>query len=282
MLDARSRRLLGLGSCLVGAIVVVASAWLTARPAAAAHRLHRGLPRPTAFLSLGVRPAPPLPTGRQLHQHAGGSFYLYPPWPRADSKTPRTVSDTPRASIVMMLHGMCSDALATCDYWNRAGREGSFLLCPVGNGRCGEWPDWRGSSEEKAQFLDGVLAATASSYGQHLAPPGGDILIGFSRGAFVARDVAYARPGRYRGLILIGAALKPDPQRLRASGIRRVVLAAGDYDCARPTMQLAAARLNAAGLPSRYVSTGKIWHQLPADLEAILRDAIAWIRAEPE
>ena len=61
--------------------------------------------------------------------------------------------------------------------------------------------------------------------------------------------------------------------------LRRVVLAAGDYDCARPTMQLAAARLNAGGLESRYVSTGKIWHQLPADLESILRDAIAWIRS---
>ena len=221
---------------------------------------------------LAIDATPPLPVERQRLEHRQGSFHLYAPLAPAPAK----------ASVVMMLHGMCSDALATCDFWSRAGREGSFLLCPEGNGRCGDYPDWRGSGEQKARFLDEVMAATRSWYGSHLAPPGDDILIGFSRGAFVARDVAYARPGRYRGLILIGAALKPDPERLRASGIRRVVFAAGEYDCARPTMQLAAALLDAAGLESRYVSTGKIYHQLPADLETILRDAIAWIREEPD
>jgi predicted esterase len=214
---------------------------------------------------------PPLPTPGQPKRHRGGRYFVYPPLEPTAA----------RASLILMLHGMCSDALATCDFWSRAGREGSFLLCPEGNGRCGDRPDWQGTGEDKAYFLDGVIAAARAAYGPHLAAPGRDILIGFSRGAFVARDVAYARPGRYRGLILIGAALRPDPERLRASGIRRVVLAAGDYDGARPTMQLAAAELDAAGLTSLYVSTGKIWHQLPADLEQILRAAIRWIDEAP-
>jgi len=212
----------------------------------------------------------PLPRARQEHRHAGGTFHLYPP-------LPHTVAEG-RAPVVMMLHGMCSQPLPTCDYWSRAGREGSFLVCPSGNGRCGSRPDWAGNGERKAQFLDSVLDAVGERYGEHLAAGGDDILIGFSRGAFVARDVAYARPGRYRGIIFIGAALSPDPQRLRESGIERVVFAAGEHDGARPTMQRAAARLTAAGLPSRYISTGKIWHQLPHDLERIMRDAIGWIR----
>jgi len=263
----RGKGALWLSWCAL-ACLVATLAWSAAPPAEAASPLRAGLPRLGLRALPTVDPTPSLPTGRQRLEHAGASLFVYPPLSAPDG----------RASVVMMLHGMCSDALATCDYCSRAGREGSFLLCPEGNGRCGDRPDWRGSGEDKARFLDGVMATVRATYGPHLRPAGNDILIGFSRGAFVARDVAYARPGRYRGLILIGAALKPDPKRLRASGIRRVVLAAGDYDCARPTMQLAAARLNAGGLESRYVSTGKIWHQLPADLERILRDAIEWVR----
>jgi predicted esterase len=103
-------------------------------------------------------------------------------------------------------------------------------------------------------------------------------LIGFSRGAFVARDIAYARPGRWKALIFIGASFIPDAARLKASGIRRVVMAAGDYDGARPTMQRAAALLHASGLPARYISLGPIAHALPRDLERILREALGWVR----
>ena len=161
----------------------------------------------------------------------------------------------------MMLHGMCGEPLASCGYWSDAGRDGSWLLCPAGNVRCGDSWDWRGDGERKARHLDEVSRALQDRYGEHVSL-GDDILIGFSRGAFVARDVAYARPGRYRGLVLIGAALQPDPARFRRSGIKRVVLASGDHDGARPTMLKATARLQRGGVEARFVSTGPIWHQL--------------------
>jgi predicted esterase len=182
-----------------------------------------------------------------------------------------------------MLHGMCGDPLSVCEYWSRAGREGSFLVCPGGNVACGRGGarDWSGSGEVKAAALDESLAVVDKAYGSFIDHSRGDILIGYSRGAFVARDVAYARPGRFRGLILLGALMRPDAVRLKASGIRRVVFAAGEWDMARPAMQRSAAALTGAGLPSRYVSLGKIGHALPDNLEAILRDALRWIREAP-
>jgi acetyl esterase/lipase len=80
---------------------------------------------------------------------------------------------------------------------------------------------------------------------------------------------------------LLGALMRPDAARLKASGIRRVVFAAGEWDMARPAMQRSAAALTGAGLPSRYVSLGQIGHGLPDNLEAILRDALRWIREAP-
>ncbi|HZF55016.1 MAG TPA: hypothetical protein VE093_40475 [Polyangiaceae bacterium] len=186
-----------------------------------------------------------------------------------------------RAPVVMMLHGMCGDPLSVCDFWNRAGREGSWLVCPGGNVACGGARDWSGSGEVKAAALDESLAVTDKAYGAFIDHSQGDILVGYSRGAFVARDVVYARPGRFRGLILLGALMRPDAARLKASGIRRVVFAAGEWDMARPAMQRSAAALTGAGLPSRYVSLGQIGHGLPDNLEAILRDALRWIREAP-
>jgi predicted esterase len=152
-------------------------------------------------------------------------------------------------------------------------------VCPAGNARCGAYDDWKGTGEEKAVVIDEAIAAVDRAFGPSLVThDGGDVLIGFSRGAFVARDVAYARRGRFRGLVLLGASMTPDAARLKAAGVRRVVMAAGDYDGARPTMQRAARALDEAGLPTRYVSLGRIGHQLPHDLGDILRGAIAWIR----
>jgi pimeloyl-ACP methyl ester carboxylesterase len=181
-----------------------------------------------------------------------------------------------------MLHGMCGEARRACDFWSDAGREGSWLVCPAGNARCGERDDWKGTGEEKAGVLDQAMEAVDRAYGAAaVTHAGGDILIGFSRGAFVARDVAYARPGRFRALVLLGASMTPDAARLKASGIRRIVMGAGEYDGARLTMQRAARALDAAGIPTRYESLGRIPHALPNDLEDILRDALAWIREDP-
>ena len=267
----RRRHTLALACALVLAVITLPSLGTTGRAAAA------GLDRLPATATAAPAPARqephPLPTHRQRLRHPGGEIHLYPP-------LPGTLPEGARATRLVMLHGMCSDALGTCDYWNAAGRDGTVLICPTGNGRCGGWPDWQGDGEDKAAFLDSVLDTVKRRYGDQLASPGQDILMGFSRGAFVARDVAYARPGRYRGLILIGAALRPDAARLKASGIRAVVLASGDHDGARPMMRHAATELTARGLPARFMSLGKIYHQLPDDLEQHVAAAIAWIDAQ--
>jgi predicted esterase len=221
-------------------------------------------------------PKPKLPENRQfLSTRTGTRVLAYPPLPSADTREQG-------APLVIMLHGMCGDPLSTCDFWSHAGREGSFLICPEGNASCGGARDWKGDGEMKATAIDESLAAVEEAYGAHIAHGKGDILIGFSRGAFVARDVAYARPGRFKAIVFIGANMIPDAARLKASGVRRVVMAAGDHDGARPTMQRAAAILSAAGLPTRYMSLGPIYHALPADLDRILTEALQWLReADP-
>ena len=118
-----------------------------------------------------------------------------------------------------------------------------------------------------AQDVRAISSAFLASWG----------LVGFSRGAFVARDVIYARPGRYRGVVLIGAALAPDPQRFKDAGIERVVLASGELDGAYKTMRGAETKLRAAGIELRFVSLGKVYHTLPADTRKRMADAMRWV-----
>lgn len=190
--------------------------------------------------------------------------------------TPAT-SDRSRARIAF-LHGMCMDVRATCERVRTLVEPHGVLACPTGNASCGGGADWIGSGDDKALHLDASLEAAWVHAG---APAGGgDVLVGFSRGAFVARDVAYARPGRYRALVLIGAAMVPDAARLASSGIERVVLASGDFDPARRTMERAAGELSSGGLPARFVRLGPVGHALPRDVDRLLGAHLAWAASE--
>jgi predicted esterase len=217
--------------------------------------------------------APPVtfPAHRsQLAVPENNPLELYPPR-AASGAMPLTVA----------LHGRDMDPLDMCERWNEEARDRSWLVCPAGNSPSADTFDWSGPAEERLAALDAQLGAVDSAYGPLVDHDHGDVLVGFSRGAFQARDFVYARPGRVRGMILLGAAVKLDAEKLRAAGVRRVVLASGDNDEARPSMQHTAARLAASQLPARFLSLGPYWHVLPPkDLDKVMRDALAWVRED--
>ncbi len=144
--------------------------------------------------------------------------------------------------------------------------------------------DWSGTAGTKAAHLESALEKVEASVEPFVdARPG--VLIGWSRGAFAARDILYVAASekaharlttRFRGLVLLAAHVSPEASRLRAAGTRRVVMAAGEYDGARPTMTAAVAALSRAGIEARYVSLGNIGHKWPEDFDARLGASITW------
>lgn len=256
-IDARSSRLRRwAGVCLVTAVVGAALAWLGARD----------VPAAAAAAAEPVSASAPVTAYTPIREAAGSSPSARPPAP-----VPAPAAE-PRPPVLTMLHGMGSSPSRTCDRVASARDLGLTVVCPTGNVDYGDGTsDWTGEGEEKASHIDRALTGDLAPNAER-----GDILMGFSRGAFVARDVAYARSNRWRGLVLIGAALTPDADKLRANGIRRVVLASGDFDGAKRTMVAARAKLCAAGMPARFVSLGPVWHALPEDTIARMKDALAW------
>jgi hypothetical protein len=226
---------------------------------------------PAAVARAEEAPSPPtFPSWRtQIAVYENNPLELYPPRSRAGA-LPLTVA----------LHGKDMDPLDLCEGWSDEARAGSWLVCPAGNATSSQAFDWGGTVEERLVALDTQLAAVEAVYGPLVDHERGDVLVGFSRGGFLARDLLYAGRARFRGVVFLGAAVRLDPVRLRAAGVRRVLLAAGDQDDARSTMQHTALRLAALGMPARFVGLGPIAHVLPKDLDRIMRDALAWVRAD--
>ena len=232
-------------------------------------------PAPSAPpLASSEPPEPARPTGRfTLKDTLQRPIEVYAP-----------TSEIKRAPLVVFLHATCMQPASVCDWFGQAGHTSSWLLCPSGNTTCAGEPDWNGPGALKATHLEHAMDAVRGEIAPFLGDSRG-VLIGWSRGAFAARDILMAASTkeehhgiteRFRGLVLIAASVSPEPALLQANGITRVVMAAGDFDGARPTMTAAVAMLNRNKIEARYVSLGKIGHQWPLDFDGRMRDSINW------
>jgi hypothetical protein len=270
-----SSLLLALGAALASLVALWALASPRAASAASPPAMQQPAPEPSPPPTATPPPAPPplpplAPQRVTIQDDLQRSIEVYPP---TDGK--------PGAAMVVFLHATCMEPGPVCDLLGNAGRSGSFLVCPAGNASCSGAPDWHGTGAEKGAFLTSDLAKVEARFGKYLAHD--DTLIGWSRGAFAARDILYddvarGAPPRFSSLVIVAADVNPDPVRLRAAGIRKVYFTGGDRDGARIAMQRAAVKLAAAGITTRYGSLGPIGHWLPDDFEARLAPGIAWVR----
>jgi predicted esterase len=194
--------------------------------------------------------------------------------------------ETPKPAIVF-LHGMWASPEDSCQPFESAATPFGFLVCPRANAPMGDagpgYMMWSGGYAEAARSIHAALdAADALAPGKRAGQ--GGTLMGFSNGAYFAAEVACSEPGRWSGLVLMSMKLDLDPKRLARAGVTRVLLAAGDRDEARASMQDLAGRLNehrpgdAAPLEARYMSLGDVGHAFPSDMGARMCAAIAWVR----
>jgi predicted esterase len=186
-------------------------------------------------------------------------------------------ASSPRPPIVF-LHGMWASPEEQCAVFERAATEFGFLVCPRGNTPFADGYMWTGTyADAERQIAPALAAAEALAPGKMDRGRDGT-LIGYSNGAYFAAEVAYAEPGRWSGLILLSMKLHLDAARLRAAGVRRVLLAAGDQDSVHESMQQTAEELEAGGLEARFMSLGPGGHPFPPDMAHRMVEAIRWAR----
>ncbi|HYQ00288.1 MAG TPA: hypothetical protein VER96_16540, partial [Polyangiaceae bacterium] len=104
-------------------------------------------------------------------------------------------------------------------------------------------------------------------------------LIGYSLGAFRALRIAQGAPAKYPRLMLIGAKIALDQQKLEQNGVERLLLCAGNWDMMHDHMQREAMRMQQGRFTTRFLDLGPMGHGLTANFDARLPQALAWLRS---
>ncbi len=191
---------------------------------------------------------------------------------------PRAVDQPSR--LLAMLHGVCTPPSYVCGAWKSAAADTGVLVCPTGNTSCG--PDGTGGPtwEEPFSAIDADLEASIASARRAITPRvsrDGEVLLGFSRGAYVAVFLAVRHPGRWPFLILNEADVELTVPMLRAAGVRAVALLAGEWGAQLAGERKTVDALVRAGYPARLWVMPKVGHAYSGDIDAIMREALDFV-----
>jgi predicted esterase len=221
------------------------------------------VPLAVVCVSEGARAAEELPgEGGEL------GVVLYP----ATTPGPRRVT--------VVLHGMCGEPRNTCAHFAARVTKDEHLVCPRASQRC----EGGGASWPQRAFAEPIQRAVVRAevaLGERVERAGGRTLIGYSLGAYRAAELLQHGAGDYRRALLIGARLSLDPRRLRASGLTRLVLAAGAWDMTHAPLSREATRLARAGFSVRFLGLGPVGHAFAPSFGGYLDEARAWLADAP-
>ena len=191
-----------------------------------------------------------------------------------------TLPATTQKRLIANLHGMCNPPGYACGYWTSAAKEEGFLICPTGNATCGGGasapPTWTEGTSAVDRDLEASIAVVDAAYPNEMSRDGA-ILTGFSRGAYLAPDIAAMHPGRWPYLILNEANVPLDAKRLRAAGVRAVAMIAGEYGSELAGERATVKRLKAAGFPAEMYVMPKAGHFYSANINDIMAQAITFV-----
>jgi predicted esterase len=185
----------------------------------------------------------------------------------------------PARPVTVLLHGLGGHPESACAPFVAPVTERGWLVCPAGEDPSGAGLRWRTTDDDR-DVVEATLRALATRRPGEVDEAAPKVLVGFSLGGIAALRIAESAPGGYAGLVVIASQIHPDADALIRRGVRRVVLAAGDLDMTSAPLRADAVRLARSGLQARFVSLGRFGHGYPPDMEATMREPMAWVAAD--
>jgi predicted esterase len=191
-----------------------------------------------------------------------------PGFPDAYYVKPRTKARRP---VILYLHGRGGNAFEDCRKWARVARIFGWVVCPQGptvtdtGGHT-----WNNDPEAAKRIVDATLAALSDQYKGRIKTRG-NILIGFSEGAFVAQQIGMRDPVHFSRWLILAANDRywfgDAPQLLdqNHSKIRRVFLFTGENDGVVENTRRAGEMLKTAHIRVKVKIAPGIGHEVPSD-----------------
>lgn len=176
-----------------------------------------------------------------------------------------------RRPIILYIHGRGGNAFEDCRKWARVARQFGWVVCPQGPAVTdGGGRTWNNDAEAARQIIGATVVALQGKYPGRVRSRG-DILIGFSEGAFIAQQVGMRDPAHWNRWLILAANDRywfgDAPQLLEQNRakIRRVFLFTGEDDQVAENTKRAGEMLKEAHIHVRVKIVPGLGHEVPAD-----------------
>jgi predicted esterase len=189
--------------------------------------------------------------------------------------------------IIMFLHGRGGNAAEDCRKWARAASLFGWVVCPQGpDDRGGGSRTWANNPVQAQAIIDATVLALKEKFKSRVRTRG-NILIGFSEGAFIAMQVGLKEPKVWDRWLILGASdqywMNSDTKAALEESrkkIRRVYLLTGENDGVAENTKRAGDMLLAAKIPVKVRIMPGMGHEVPSDrMITTYRRPLRWLVA---
>jgi predicted esterase len=206
-----------------------------------------------------------------------------PGQPDAYYYKPRRKAQRP---IILYLHGRGGNALEDCRKWARVARQFGWVVCPqAASAGDNGGRTWNNDADSAKRIIDATVAALKEKYKGRVRTRG-DILIGFSEGAYIAQQIGLRDPSHWNRWLILAANDRywwgDAPQLLEQNRamIRRVYLLTGENDQVVENTRRAGDMLKEAHIRVRVKIAPGLGHEVPADrMITNYRRPLRWLAA---
>lgn len=222
---------------------------------------------------------------REARKVADAERLEVPGYPDAFYYRPRGRGMKP---VLVYLHGRGANPAEDCRKWAHVATQFGWVLCPSGPEDRGEGArGWANNAISGGQDVKAALDALRTKYKRRVQLRG-NVLIGFSEGAFVAMQMGLRDPRTWSRWLILAAndqywfgdakALLEENRRR----IKRVYLLTGETDEVAPNTMRVADMLKNAKVPHRVHIAPGMGHEVPGErMRSTYRRPLAWLLANP-
>jgi len=203
--------------------------------------------------------------------------------PEAFYFKPRTKGTKP---ILMYLHGRGGNPQEDCRKWARVGTQFGWVVCPSGPGKSESGGrSWSNGAPEAQKVILATIDALRAKYKGRVQKRG-NILIGFSEGAFIAMQVGLQDQATWNKWLILGASDAYWPYDVTAAldrdkrKVRRVYLLTGENDGVAQNTVKVGETLKKNKVSVKVKLVAGMGHEVPSDrMISTYRRPLAWLTA---
>lgn len=212
----------------------------------------------------------------RIEVHGAPDAYYYKP--RARGSQP----------VIMYLHGRGGNPAEDCRKWARVGTQFGWVVCPSGTGTSDSGGrSWTNGTMDAQRIIDSTIEALREKYHSKVQRRG-NILVGFSEGAWVAMNVGLKDQRTWSRWLILGAsdaywgdvseALDRDKRK-----VQRVYLLTGENDGVAQNTVRVGETLKKVKVQVKVKLVAGMGHEVPSDrMVSTYRRPLAWLANAPK